>query len=39
MLAEARPDAERALRREAVIAAIVAAEAIEPTDEELHRSR
>jgi trigger factor len=31
----ARPSAERALRAEAVVAAIVAAEAIEPTDEEL----
>ncbi|HEY1776138.1 MAG TPA: trigger factor [Solirubrobacteraceae bacterium] len=35
MLADARPSAERALRAEAVIAAIVAAEGIEPTDEEL----
>lgn len=32
LLAEARPDAEQALRREAVIAAIVVAEKIEPTD-------
>jgi trigger factor len=35
MLEGARPSAERALRAEAVIAAIIAAEAIEPTDEEL----
>jgi len=35
VLAEARPDAEQALRREAVLAAIIAAEGIEPTDEEL----
>jgi len=35
MLADARPSAERALRAEAVIAAIVAAEAIEPSDDEL----
>jgi trigger factor len=35
ILTEARPDAERSLRREAVIAAIVAAERIEPTDEQL----
>ncbi len=34
-LAAARPGAERALRAEAVIAAIVAAEHIEPTDDEL----
>jgi trigger factor len=32
ILAEARPDAEQALRREAVIAAIVAAEDIQPSD-------
>jgi trigger factor len=32
---EARPDAERALRREAVLAAIVEAEGIEPTEDEL----
>ena len=32
---EAEPDAAAALRREAVLAAIVAAESIEPTDEEL----
>jgi trigger factor len=32
ILAEARPDAERALRREAVIAAVVEAEGIEPSD-------
>jgi trigger factor len=32
---EAKPDAERALRREAVLAAIVEAEEIEPTDEEV----
>jgi len=35
ILDEAKPDAERALKREAVLAAIVAAERIEPTDEEL----
>jgi trigger factor len=32
VLAEARPDAERALRREAVIQAVVEAEGIEPSD-------
>jgi trigger factor len=32
LLAEARPDAEQALRREAVIAAVIEAEAIEPSD-------
>jgi trigger factor len=32
---EGKPDAEKALRREAVLAAIVAAEGIEPTDEEV----
>ncbi|MHB1835880.1 MAG: trigger factor [Solirubrobacteraceae bacterium] len=32
---DAEPDAERALRREAVLTAVVAAEGIEPTDEEL----
>ena len=35
MLASAAPSAERALRAEAVIAAIVEAEQIEPTDEDL----
>jgi trigger factor len=35
LLAEARPDAERALKREAVLAAIVEAEEIEPSDAEL----
>jgi trigger factor len=35
VLAEARPDAAQALRREAVLSAIIATEAIEPTDEEL----
>jgi trigger factor len=35
ILDEAKPDAERALKREAVLAAVVAAEGIEPTDEEL----
>lgn len=35
VLAEARPDAEQALKREAVLAAIIDAEQIEPTDEEL----
>jgi trigger factor len=32
IVAEARPDAERALRREAVIAAVIEAEGIEPAD-------
>jgi len=32
LLSEARPDAEQALRREAVIAAIIEAEGIEPSD-------
>jgi trigger factor len=32
LLAEARPEAERALRREAVIAAVIDAEGIEPAD-------
>ena len=32
ILAEARPDAEQALRREAVIAAVIEAEEIEPSD-------
>lgn len=35
ILDEAKPDAEQALKREAVLAAIVAAEAVEPTDEDL----
>ena len=35
ILAEIEQDAERALRREAVVSAIVAAEQIEPSDEEL----
>jgi trigger factor len=35
ILDEAKPDAERALKREAVLAAVVEAEGIEPTDEEL----
>jgi trigger factor len=35
ILAELEDDAERALRREAVLTAIVAAEAIEPSEEEL----
>ena len=35
LLAEARPDSEQALRREAVLTAIIAAEQIEPTDDEL----
>jgi trigger factor len=35
MIDEAKPDAERALRREAVLAAVVEAEGIEPTDDEL----
>ncbi len=32
---EAEPEAERALRREAVVAAVVEAEGIEPTDQEV----
>ena len=35
MLAELLPDAEQALRREAVLTAVVAAEGIEPSDEDL----
>jgi trigger factor len=35
IVTEARPDAERALRREAVLSAIVDAEGIEPAEEEL----
>jgi trigger factor len=35
---EAEPEAERALKREAVLAAVVAAEDIEPTDEELREA-
>jgi trigger factor len=35
VLAEAKPDAERALRREAVLTAVVEAEGIEPSEEEL----
>ncbi len=35
MLEEARPEAEQALRREAVIAAIVESENIEPTEEDI----
>jgi trigger factor len=35
IVAEARPEAEQALRREAVLAAIVEAEGIEPTEEEV----
>ena len=35
LLAEARPDAEQALRREAVIAAVIEAEKIEPSDGDL----
>jgi trigger factor len=35
ILDEAKPDAERALEREAVLAAVVAAEGIEPSEEEL----
>jgi trigger factor len=35
IIEEGRPDAEQALRREAVLAAIVAAEGIDPTDEQL----
>jgi trigger factor len=35
ILTEMEPDAERALRREAVVTAVVAAEQIEPTEQEL----
>ena len=35
VLDEAKPDAERALKREAVLAAIVEAEGLDPSDEEL----
>jgi trigger factor len=35
ILEEAKPDAELALKREAVLAAVVAAEGIEPSDDEL----
>ena len=35
MIKEAEPDAEKSLRREAVLAAIVDAEKIEPTDDDL----
>lgn len=35
ILGEARPEAEQALKREAVLAAIVAVEGIDPTDEDL----
>jgi trigger factor len=35
VLAEARPDAEQSLRREAVLAAIIAEEGIDPSEEEL----
>jgi trigger factor len=38
MIAEARPDAEQALKREAVLAAVVAEEAVEVSDEELVES-
>jgi trigger factor len=35
---EAKPDAERALRREAVLAAVVEAEGIEPSDDDLEEA-
>jgi trigger factor len=35
IIEEGKPDAENALRREAVLVAVVAAEGIEPTDEQL----
>jgi len=35
LVQDAKPDADRALRREAVLAAVVEAEGIEPTEEEL----
>jgi trigger factor len=38
MVDEAKPDAEKALRREAVLAAIVEAEGIEPSDEDLEEA-
>ena len=36
---QSKPDAEQALRREAVLAAIIEAEGIEPTEEEVLRGR
>jgi len=38
LVEEAKPEAERALRREAVLAAVVEAEGIEPSDEELEEA-
>jgi trigger factor len=38
MVDEAKPDAERALRREAVLSAVVEAEGIEPSDEDLEEA-
>jgi trigger factor len=38
LLEEAKPDAERALRREAVLAAVVEAEGLEPSDEDVLRA-
>jgi trigger factor len=35
IVAQSKPDAEQALRREAVLAAVIEAEGIEPTDEEV----
>ena len=38
LVEEAKPDAEQALKREAVLAAVVEAEGIEPTDEDLEEA-
>jgi trigger factor len=38
LVEEAKPEAERALRREAVLAAVVEAEGVEPSDEELEEA-
>jgi len=38
LVEDAKPEAERALRREAVLAAVVEAEGIEPSDEELEEA-
>ena len=38
IVAQSKPDAEQALKREAVLAAIIEAEGIEPTDEEVEQA-
>jgi trigger factor len=38
IVTEGKPDAERQLKREAVLAAVVAAEAIEPSEQEVHEA-